>query len=117
MYLLVYTGNCSSTIINGVSFNHNKRTANVDAEKGKLFINNGRKIYEDVEVHLIKEADIDPDPNSGEVDLDKMIESIKSKNNLEQLKAMADAYGLSTEGSKTELATEIANYQIANSVN
>jgi hypothetical protein len=111
VYLLVYTGNCSSTIINGVKFTSSVRTANVDADKVKLFVDaNGKSLYDNITItEIVKEAVL---PKKEKVQ-EFTVDALKKANTLEQLQAMATERELSAEGSKTELAERIVEFETA----
>jgi hypothetical protein len=62
MYLLVYKGNCQSTIIGGKKFDKIHRTCNISDDESVNFVgNNGKSMYDDLEVIPIVKNDIVPE--------------------------------------------------------
>lgn len=112
MFLLVYKGLCQSTIVNGVKFTQNIKTANVDDEKAKLFVgSDGKALYDDIEVISLVKAEIVPDPDETKIKKELTVEGLKKENNLEKLQGLCAVRNLSNEGSKTELAERIVGFE------
>ena len=110
MYLLVYKGKCASTIINGKKFSAITSTHNIeDSELEQFADENGKSYYDDLVVVKIAKADVVPD--DGKVEKVLTVEGLKKEKKLDELQAMCAERQLDTEGSKTELAEKIVEFE------
>lgn len=105
-YLVVYTGRCSSIVLNGIKFTDSIRTAPVSSEAVKSFqAADGTPLYDDIDIQVIEKSDIVPDDQK-----EVTAESLKQGNTLAQLQEMARSRELDESGSKTELAQRIIDF-------
>lgn len=138
VYLLVYTGQCASAVINGIKFTAKTRTANISEAQAKSFMDaKGNSLYADIDITPLAKSDVVPDEGnsnantsgqSGEAgnanndgnegedgdegeDAELTVEGLKKANTLEKLQAMAEERELDTTGSKTELAERIVEFE------
>lgn len=107
MKLLTYVGRCSTVYRHGVKFTNQTKSVLVSEEVAESFISDGTSLYDDIIFTNITETDI-----TGVVDeilLD--VAKTKAKYNLEELAVMCKERSIDSEGSKTELATRIVEYE------
>lgn len=109
MYLLVYKGKCASTVINGIKFTSVNSTVNIDNEQLHLFADaNGKSYYDDLQVVKIEKREIVPEKRNPK---ELTVEGLKKEYKLDELKVLCAQRGLDNEGSKTELANRIVQFE------